>query len=298
MDTIATITQQEINTAMERLNNSPRNDFNTRHPIWYSLNYHALHFKLKPRRISNSGLSTIVVSGLLFTAFPAWCGPPFVTDDPEPVEYRHHEMYIASEQVNTQDGKTVTPMIEYNYGALPDLQLSITVPYVFNSPTGQAEQHGVGDLVLGAKYRFLQETDSHPMMAIYPVVVTPNGDANKGLGNGGTQIFLPIWIQKKWGDWLSYGGGGYWINKAPGANNHWYFGWELQKSISERVTIGGEIFHETEQLPADTTSTGFSLGGVYNLDQHNRLLLSVRRALPGVSEQNRFSSYIAYGLTW
>jgi len=207
-------------------------------------------------------------------------------------------MYIASEQVITQSGKIVSPMIEYNYGALPDLQLSITVPYVFNSPTGQVEQQGVGDLVLGAKYRFLQETDSQPMMAIYPVIVTPNGDANKGLGNGGTQIFLPIWIQKKWGNWQSYGGGGYWFNKVQDSGNHWYFGWALQNNISDHITIGVEMFHETDQLPADTSSTGFSLGGIYNLDQHNRLLLSVGRGLTDISTQNRFSSYIAYGLTW
>jgi len=48
MDTIATITQQEINTAMERLNNRPRNDLDTRHPIWYSPSHHALHFKFEP----------------------------------------------------------------------------------------------------------------------------------------------------------------------------------------------------------------------------------------------------------
>jgi len=243
-------------------------------------------------------LLSIVASSLLVTAFPAWCGPPFVTDDPEPVEYQHSEMYIASEQTNTAGGKTVTPSVEYNYGALPDVQLSITVPYVFDSPAGQVKQQGMGDLVLGAKYRFLKETDSQPMMAVFPIVVTPNGDANKGLGNGATQIFLPLWIQKTWGDWQSYGGGGYWINKAPGANNHWYFGWELQKSISERLTIGGEVFHETEQLPADTSSSGFSLGGIYNLDRHNRLLLSIGRGITEISTQNRFSSYIAYGLTW
>jgi len=249
-------------------------------------------------QIYKTGLLSTIAGGLLLTATTAWCGPPFATDDPEPVEYQHHEMYIASEQTNTQSGKIVTPMVEYNYGALPDLQLSITVPYVFNSPTGQMRQQGMGDIVLGAKYRFLQESDSRPMMAVYPVVVTPNGDANKGLGNGGTQIFLPVWIQKSWGDWQTYGGGGYWINKAPGNGNHWYLGWELQKNISERVTIGGEIFRETDPLPADTSSTGFNLGGIYKLDQHNRLLLSVGRGLAEVSTQNRFSSYIAYGLTW
>jgi len=247
-----------------------------------------------------TGLLSIVTSGLLFTALPSWCGPPFATDDPEPTEYQHSEMYIAIEQTRTPDGNVVTPLLEYNYGALPDLQLSITVPYVFNKPAGQTNQQGVGDLVLVAKYRFIQETDSHPMMAFYPVVSFSNGDTNKGLGNGGTQVLLPIWIQKSWGEWQSYGGIGYWINKAPGANNHWYYGWVLQKSISERVTIGGEVFHEGEQLPADVSSTGFTLGATYNLDQHNRLLLSATsaRALADGGTQNRYSSYIGYGLTW
>ena len=249
------------------------------------------------RRSFKRGMLFIVTSGLLVTTFSAWCGPPFVTDDPEPVEYQHSEMLIASEQIHTQNGKTITPMVEYNYGALPDFQLSITVPFVFDSPAGQQGQHGLGDIVLGAKYRFLQETDSHPMMAVYPVVVTANGDANKGLGNGGTQIFLPVWIQKSWGDWQSYGGGGYWINKAPNAGDHWYFGWALQKNISDQFSFGGEIFHETEQLPADTTNTGVSLGGTYNLDQHSRLLMSFGRSLTGLSAQ-RYSSYVAYGLSW
>lgn len=245
-----------------------------------------------------AGLLFAAAGGLFFAAFPAWGGPPFVTDDPEPVEYRHHEMYLASEQSITQGGKVATPLVEYNYGALPDLQLSITIPYVLNSPTGQMKQQGMGDLVLGVKYRFLQETDTQPMMAVYPVVVAANGDANKGLGNGGTQIFLPIWIQKKWGDWQSYGGGGYWINRAPGSGNHWYFGWALQKNISERLTLGGEVFHQSDQLPVDNSSTGFSLGGIYNLDQHNGLLFSVGRGLSDVSAQNMFSSYIGYKLSW
>ena len=243
-------------------------------------------------------LLLIAASGLLFSACPAWCGPPFVTDDPEPVEYQHSEMYIASSQVNSQGGKIISPMVEYNYGALPNLQLSITVPYIFNNPARLEEQRGVGDLTLGAKYRFLQETDSHPMMAIYPSVVTATGDANKGLGNGATQIFLPVWIQKSWGDWQSNGGGGYWINKAPGAHNNWYFGWELQKNISESVMLGGEIFHETYQSATDTATMGFSLGGTYAFDSHNRLLMSVGREITDYSSQRKYSSYIGYGLTW
>jgi len=239
----------------------------------------------------------IVANGMLFTTIPAWSGPPFVTDDPEPVEYLHSEMYIASEQVHSKKDNSVTPLVEYNYGVLPDLQLSITVPYILDSPPGKPSQHGLGDLTLGAKYRFLQETDSHPMIAIYPSIVTANGDASKGLGNGGSQIFLPLWIQKSWGDWQTYGGGGYWKNNAVKGDNHWNFGWALQKTVSEKLMIGGEVFRESEQLAADS-ATGVGLGSTYNLDQHNRLLLSVNHSFSHRRSLNYTSSYIAYGITW
>ncbi len=244
------------------------------------------------------GMLVAAASGSLLAAFPARCGPPFVTDDPEPADYRHYETYLAVEQTRTRIDRSTTPLIEVNYGALPDLQLSITFPYALSSSAGQPAQRGWGDLVLGAKYRFVQETASQPMMAVYPIVVAPTGDAARGLGNGGTQIFLPIWIQKSWGGWHTYGGGGYWINRAKGAGSHWYFGWSLLNDVTEHLTLGGEVYHATDQRPFDNSSNGYNLGAIYKLDQHNRLLFSAGRAVVEISSQNSFSSYIAYSLVW
>ena len=48
-------------------------------------------------------------------------GPPFVTDDPEPVEYRHWEIYLASQHAKDKDGWSGTaPHFEVNYGVLPN----------------------------------------------------------------------------------------------------------------------------------------------------------------------------------
>ncbi len=231
-------------------------------------------------------------------ALPAWGGPPFVTDDPEPVDYQHYEMYVASEQTRTRTEHVTTPLVEVNYGAAPDLQLSVTVPYMFSSVAGQPSQQGWSDLVLGAKYRFVHESEANPMVSVYPIVVAATGDAAKGLGNGGTQIFLPLWLQKSWGDWHSYGGGGYWINRAPGMGNHWYFGWALLNDVTERLTLGAEIYHATDQKPRDNASNGYNLGAIYKLDQHNRLLFSAGRAVVEISAQSSFSSYVAWGLNW
>jgi len=244
-------------------------------------------------------LSNAIKIGMACLAFPVLAGPPFMTDDPEPAEYRHHEFYVATQQTRTADGRTGTaPHLEYNYGVAPDVHLHLIVPYVFNIPEVGLRERGRGDTELGVKYRFVQETETQPMVGTFPILLLPNGDENRGLGNGHSQLFLPIWLQKRWGSWQSYGGGGYWINNAPGAKNHWFYGWQLQKDITEHLTLGGEIFHSTEQVAREGTSTGFNLGGYYNFDEHNHLLFSAGEGLTNANLTNRFSSYVAYQRTW
>lgn len=47
----------------------------------------------------------------------AWAGPPFITDDPEPVELRHWEVYLSSIQQRDSSGTAGTlPHVEVNYG--------------------------------------------------------------------------------------------------------------------------------------------------------------------------------------
>jgi hypothetical protein len=252
------------------------------------------------KKASQRFRGAIMAVPLLAASTLALAGPPFVTDDPEPVEYQHHELYIATQQLKTQDGRVGTlPHLEFNYGAAPDVQLHAIVPLAFGSPADGPREHGLGDVELGVKYRFVQETDSRPMVGIFPLVELPTGNADRGLGNGKAQLFLPVWLQKKFGDgWQTYGGGGYWINHADGARNHWFFGWQVQKDISEQLTLGAEIFHSTEAAVGQGASTGFNLGGIYNLDEHNHVLFSAGRGLVRANATNQFSSYLAYQWTW
>jgi hypothetical protein len=43
---------------------------------------------------------------ILISAQVAWAGPLFATDDPEPVDYRQWEVYIASQLSHDKDGWT------------------------------------------------------------------------------------------------------------------------------------------------------------------------------------------------
>ena len=162
-------------------------------------------------------IGAAVTIALLLVSRPAFAGPPFITDDPEPVDYGHWEVYGFSMATETHDdiGGTLAG-VEVNYGAAPNLQLHMIAPLAFDSPNGGGTQIGAGDIELGAKYRFVdpEPDDWFPQIGVFPLVEVPTGDAQSGLGSGHLREFLPVWIQKDFGKWTTYGGGGYWITPA------------------------------------------------------------------------------------
>ena len=222
----------------------------------------------------------------------AWAGPPFVTDDPEPVEYKHWEFYVASIYAQDKDERSGTaPHLEINYGVWPNVQLHMIAPFVYVKPNDGSSQYGFGDLELGAKVRFVQETDSIPMVGIFPLIEVPTGDSSRGLGNGQAQIFLPIWIQKSWGPWTTYGGGGYWRNPGSGNKDYWFLGWEGQRDLSEKLTIGAELFYNTGSTEGSAYRLGFNVGTIVNFTDEHHFIFSAGRDIHG---DNHFSAYVAY----
>jgi hypothetical protein len=132
-----------------------------------------------------------------FAPFSAWAGPPFITDDPEPVDYRHGEFYISSQYAINKDGKEGTlPHFEFNYGAIPDLQLHLLVPLAFVHPNGGSTMYGLGDMEVGVKYRFIHESETTPQVGIFPIVHLPTGDSDRSLG-GGTRAAVPPDLDSK-----------------------------------------------------------------------------------------------------
>jgi hypothetical protein len=163
-----------------------------------------------------------------------------------------------------------------------------------HSTTGTTT-YGYGDTELGVKYRFVEESATRPMVGTFPLVEIPTGDRQRGLGNGQLQLFLPLWLQKSYGFWTTYGGGGYWI--SPGSGNHdWgYLGWQVQRPIVPGVSAGTEIFHTTTQTAGGEPETRFNLGLVIDASDLQHVLVSAGRGFHG---SNQFQSYLAYQLTF
>src|SRR6266704_2005880 len=143
---------------------------------------------------------TFLVLGLVWPGRVS-AGPPYQTDDPEPTETGHLEFLVSAtsmaEAGRSQGG---APQLQFNYGALKDVQLSFSPQLAFNA-SNRTANFGLGDTQLSVKYRFLHEDDTWPQAAVFPAVVLPTGSADRGLGAGQPQVLLPMWLQKSWGPW-------------------------------------------------------------------------------------------------
>jgi hypothetical protein len=232
----------------------------------------------------------------LALAAAAHAGPPFITDDPEPVDFKHWEVYLATQQIHNADGWSGTaPHLEINYGVVPEVQLHLIAPFSYNTPAGGRTTYGYGDTELGFKWRFIKETDNRPQIGIFPLVELPTGDSSRGLGNGKAQFFLPIWLQKKFGDWSTYGGGGYWFNPGDGNRNWWYAGWQVQRKITEPLALGAEIQYRTADTVGGHSSVALNGGGIWDLNKKTHILFSAGHTIAGRSE---FQGYLALQFTF
>ena len=249
-----------------------------------------------PRLLFFRRCSALVILGLLLVE-KAGAGPPFVTDDPEPVEYHNWEFYIASMHSEFGgDWSGTAPHIEFNYGAVPNLQLHLIAPMAYDAPPEGRGHYGFGDLELGAKYRFVQETNGWPQIGTFPLLELPAGSAHANLGNGHSQAFLPLWAQKSWGNWTLYGGSGYGLNSFSGRENWGFAGAVLQNQVFTNVLIGVEVYHQTEyETDFPNVGTAFNVGTVIDLSEHRHLLFSVGRSIDGPIG---FQCYLAYQWTF
>jgi hypothetical protein len=236
---------------------------------------------------------------VVLSATMALAGPPFQTDDPDPVPFGHFEAYLFELSDGTSAGGTglELPAFEMNWGAAPNVQLHIVVPMLTSfAPAGGPVNFGISDTELGVKYRFVKETASRPEIGVFPFVELPTGNAARGLGVGATWYRLPLWLQKSWGPWTSYGGGGEVIAHASGYQNYPFAGWLLQRQISKKLTFGAEVFGHGGEGAASTaprSSTMADFGGYYSLSRGFQLLFCAGHSFAGEGE-----TYTYFALYW
>ncbi len=85
-------------------------------------------------------------------------------------------LWDPSDQIDTP------ATLKYGSGESTEVFVGWSPLFYLNTPTGR--ETGVGDVVLGTRHRFMEETDEMPSAAFQATVKLPTADEGEGLGSG------------------------------------------------------------------------------------------------------------------
>ncbi|MDQ3622850.1 MAG: hypothetical protein M3463_10225 [Verrucomicrobiota bacterium] len=140
-------------------------------------------------------------------ASSAFAGPPLEPDDPDTPGAGRWEINVSSQLEKRRDVWEWTPLLDINYGAGERVQLKLKPRYAILDEPGVDARSGPGNIQLGIKWRFLDESSNGVAMSVYPQVdVNPPGDSDRrGLVDVGADFILPAQIARSFGRTRLYG---------------------------------------------------------------------------------------------
>ncbi len=228
--------------------------------------------------------SGLIIACVLAGATPALSGPPFLSDDPVPTDYRHYEIYVFGNGVTAREGASGDAGIDFNYGASPDLQLTAALPLSYERPDGGHLASGVGNIELAAKFRFLHQESFGWDVAVFPRLFLPSGS---NLGEQHASLLIPVWLGKDRDDWSTFGGGGCALNRGGGSQDFCLAGWALTRRFPSDLNLGAELYHQTADTRGGSASTIVGVGATYDLNENVHLLGYVGAGLQNTAETDR-----------
>lgn len=263
--------------------------------------------RLRHRYVLHRLMPLAVFAAMLALAAPAFGGPPYQTDDPEPTDYRHFEIYFFDGGTATRSGTGNLAGIDFNYGIAPEFQLDVVVPAGFGDagvvlPVGFGNavqgQNAVtlGNVQLALKYRFLHQRDMGVDVAFYPRVFLPAGPGETG--ESLPSLFLPIWLEKDFGAWSTFGGGGYQIDRGGNYQDYYQLGWAVTREVLPHLRIGAEVYYQSPNTRGGLATTEIDGGFTYDLTDNLHLMASAGPGIENANETDRYSWYGALLVTF
>jgi hypothetical protein len=238
----------------------------------------------------------IIVVAVIGLVRPALAGPPYVSDDPEPTDYKHFEIYTFNSGTTVRGDTSGASGVDFNYGAAPDLQLTATIPVGFDLRAGSEAYFGLSNVELAAKYRFLHQDSFGLDVSVFPRVFLPS--PSNGVGNNTASLLLPIWVQKDWnGGWSAFGGGGCVVSERS-AQDYCLTGGVVTYQILPKLQLGVELFHQTGDGSGTPATTSLGIGAKYDINDTYHLLGYVRRGIQNTEQTDQYSWYASVLFTF
>jgi hypothetical protein len=222
-----------------------------------------------------------VVMNIFVVLLLAQGGPPLLTDDPATPGDGRHELNVAFTVVKFRQATLYeAPLLDYNYGIGDRGQLKIEVPWLFKHEHPGTDESGLGNVLVGFKYRFFDQEQGLADLAFYPQTEfrTVPRSRRVGLVGEGFSLLLPIEIEHDFGPISVCVEAGYlWVEEEDDA---WIWGVAFGRDVAEGVEFLGEIHGESGRS-FDGGEIVWNLGARVKLSELNTLLFSAGRGIHG-----------------
>ena len=213
-------------------------------------------------------LGAVLLTGIL-TMSSALAGRPLVIDDADPVDPGQFEFEAGAAYEHDSDCKHWDFPFGLTYGLVRSVEVGIgfggqmeerTELHEDNETEQCIREHSIGDLVVGAKWQFMESCPLGARHALVPSVKLPTADDNTGLGSGKTDYDL-TWIAsrsigEKAGVHINLGYS--WVGGPDDDVLH--YGVALDYEIVDAVQWVGEVFAEKELAGGEDTVAQYNTG--------------------------------------
>lgn len=211
-------------------------------------------------------------------------GPPLITDDPGTPGSRHWEINIGFTFDRSRAASVLeTPRVDFNYGLGDRIQLKYELPWVVSNPTSRRVRSGLGNSLVGVKWRFTDEEQRGLSVSTYPQLEfnNPTSSSDRGLVERGLQFLLPVEMSRRVGPLDINWELGYKFRQHE--LDEWVYGLVFGHDACKRLELLAEI-HAAAQRDFSESELIFDVGGRWRLDKKFVLLFTVGRSirvLPG-----------------
>jgi hypothetical protein len=242
-------------------------------------------------------------TAVLLAAAPLLAGPPLITNDPDTPGANGYEFDVSNNVTKTRTALIqAAPFLDLNYGTNDHNQFTAEFPLInFVSPENGGEPTaGFGDLMLGYKDRFVDEKDFGISVSTFPQVLMPTGNKGTGVGQGLTELLLPLEFGKHFFDkkLYVYGETQYYLSLSGSRYSSSFNGIVTEYEVTKKFSVMSEFADFTypgHGLPDDPF---FNIGFGYKFSDHVALIGSAGRSFRDrESGAPEFTSYLGFQFT-
>jgi len=223
---------------------------------------------------------TLFIGAALIQQANAQGGPPMITDDTETVPKGHFEINTALTVERGGDGSVYeTPLVDFNYGLNKRMQLKVEMPWVIVHNNGTNTIGGAGNINIGMRWRFRDETDTHRLaLSIYPQVEfnTIQSSVRNDIVEKGPSFLMPLQWQTAIGKWGINGDVGYRFTRGT---DELIYGVVVGREINKRVELMGEWHGEGPRNSLSQQAEVYNFGTRIGMTNHTTFLFSAGSTL-------------------